>query len=73
MGAGGSCCQSSVDDEEQIVKMDFSHNGCVEVPPIVFQSERFVETLNLSHNRILSLPPQLFHCQVSPYFEINTW
>lgn len=68
MGAGGSCCRGAGDDERMVAKMDLSHCGCTEVPPIVFQAERYVETLNLSHNRILSLAPQLFHCQVSLVF-----
>lgn len=63
MGAVESCCHSQQDDKMLVTKMDLSHCGFSEVPNIVFNVERCIETLILSSNRITSLPPQLFHCQ----------
>lgn len=68
MGGMESCCQSQQDDKMLVTKMDLSHCSFTEVPNIVFNVERCIETLILSSNRITSLPPQLFHCQVKSFF-----
>lgn len=64
MGTVKSCCKKSIDEKLLVTKLDLSHCGCLEVPPIIFRAERYIENLILSSNQICNLPPQLFHCQV---------
>ncbi|KAK6618206.1 hypothetical protein RUM44_002657 [Polyplax serrata] len=71
MGAVKSCCARPLDDKLMVTKMDLSHCGCLEVPPVVFNAERCIETLILASNQITSLPPQLFHCQEMKHLNLN--